>query len=72
MTNKVVLAFVPVAWLSISLTARAQAPAEGLYIDAKNGQSAKQQATDRYECHTWASGQTGFDPTRLGSGVAAM
>jgi len=45
-------------------------PAEGLYIYAKSGQSPKQQATDRYECHSWASAQTGFDSTRPGAGVA--
>jgi len=28
------------------------------------GQTAKQQDQDRYECHTWARGQSGFDPTQ--------
>lgn len=27
------------------------------------GQSADQQGRDRYECHTWAVGQSGFDPS---------
>lgn len=27
------------------------------------GQSAEQQARDKYECHTWAVSQVGFDPT---------
>lgn len=35
-----------------------------LYIYPRNGQSEEQTATDRYECHQWAAGQTGFDPTR--------
>jgi hypothetical protein len=26
------------------------------------GQSTEQQARDRYECHSWAVGQSGFDP----------
>ncbi len=26
------------------------------------GQSAEQQSRDRYECHTWAVSQSGFDP----------
>lgn len=26
------------------------------------GQNAEQQGRDRYECHTWAVGQSGFDP----------
>jgi hypothetical protein len=48
-------------------------PAEGedLFIYPQNGQSPDQQANDRYECHTWASSQTGFDPTQAGGGVAA-
>lgn len=27
-----------------------------------NGQSVDQQGRDRYECHGWAVGQSGFDP----------
>ncbi len=37
---------------------------EQLFIYPKNSQSEQQQATDRYECHRWAVGQTGFDPTQ--------
>lgn len=40
-----------------------------LYVYPKNGQSQAQQNQDRYECHTWATGQTGFDPTQPGGGV---
>jgi hypothetical protein len=29
----------------------------------KKGQSQAQQDKDRYECHSWAKGQTGYDPT---------
>jgi hypothetical protein len=29
----------------------------------KQGQSQAQQDKDRYDCHTWAKGQTGYDPT---------
>ena len=39
-------------------------------ISAKNGQSSGQLDRDRYECHTWATSQSGFDPsisTRQGS-----
>jgi len=35
-----------------------------VYIYPRNGQSDEQTANDRYECHKWAVGQTGFDPTR--------
>jgi hypothetical protein len=40
-----------------------------LIIYPKNGQSKEQQAADRFECHTWAKGQTGFDPTQPNGGV---
>jgi hypothetical protein len=39
------------------------APAD-LIAYPKNGQSADQQAKDKFECHEWAAGQTGFDPTQ--------
>ena len=35
------------------------------------GQSAKQQDQDRYECHTWARGQSGYDPTQPASAAPA-
>jgi hypothetical protein len=44
---------------------------EDLIIYPKNGQPTEQQAADRYECHRWAKGQTGFDPTEAGGGVPA-
>jgi hypothetical protein len=34
------------------------------YIYPTRGQNQQQQSKDRYECHTWAVGQTGFDPSR--------
>lgn len=34
------------------------------YVYPKKGQSADQQAKDRYECHRWAVDQTGFDPSQ--------
>jgi hypothetical protein len=37
----------------------------------KNGQSEEQQGKDKFECHRWAAGQTGFDPTQAGGGTAA-
>lgn len=42
-------------------------PAGEPFVYPKNGQSAGQLATDRYECHRWAADQSGFDPTRTGS-----
>jgi hypothetical protein len=38
-----------------------------LYVYPQNGQSPEQQANDKYECHKWASSQTGFDPTQPNS-----
>jgi hypothetical protein len=53
--------------------ATTQAPAQqasDLFIYPKNGQSEDQQAKDKYECHSWAAGQSGFDPTQPLGGVA--
>jgi hypothetical protein len=35
-----------------------------VFVYPRNGQSEQQANTDRYECHSWAVTQTGFDPTR--------
>jgi hypothetical protein len=37
-----------------------------LFVYPKNGQSAEQQARDKFECHSRAKDQTGFDPTQPG------
>jgi hypothetical protein len=39
------------------------------FVYPRNGQSPEQQATDRYECHAWSRGETGFDPTQAGGNV---
>ena len=44
-------------------------PSDELFIYPQRGQSADSQASDKYECHSWASSQTGFDPTQSGGGV---
>jgi len=44
---------------------------DDVYVYPKNGQSEEKQATDKYECHKWASGESGFDPTAGGGGVPA-
>jgi hypothetical protein len=36
----------------------------------KNGQSADQQGKDKFECHKWAVGQTGYDPTTGGAAAS--
>ena len=35
---------------------------QDLIIYPNKGQSGKQQEKDKYECYSWAKGQTGFDP----------
>jgi hypothetical protein len=45
-------------------------PSDDLYIYPQGGQSAEQQANDKFECHKWASSQSGFDPTQSLGGVS--
>ena len=45
-------------------------PSNDLFVYPSSGQSAEQQSKDRTECQAWASGQTGFNPTMAGGGVA--
>ena len=40
--------------------------ATALFAYPKSGQNTEQQTQDRYECHHWATDQTGFDPTQSG------
>lgn len=44
-------------------------PADSIFVYPKNGQSAEQQAQDRFECHRSAVAATGYDPTVAGGGV---
>jgi hypothetical protein len=37
-----------------------------VFLYPRNGQSDAQQQSDRYECHSWAVHQVGFDPTQGG------
>ena len=45
-------------------------PQAGLIAYPRNGQSDPQQSQDKFECHNWAKGQTGFDPTSQSSSGA--
>jgi len=46
----------------------ASAPmAQDMFVYPRNGQSAEQANKDRYECHSWAVSQTGYDPTVAGN-----
>jgi hypothetical protein len=44
--------------------------ASDLIAYPKNGQTEEQLGKDKFECHRWAVGQTGFDPTQPGGGTA--
>ena len=46
--------------------ARRRRHRRNLIVYPKNGQSQEQQGKDKFECHRWAVGQTGFDPTQPG------
>ena len=41
------------------------AAAQQIFVYPTRGQSPEQQNRDRYECHTWAMQQTGFDPMNV-------
>ena len=44
---------------------------QNLVLYPKNGQSKEQQGADQFECHTWAKGQSGFDPTQADGGASS-
>jgi hypothetical protein len=51
-------------------TAAPNVSSDNLFIYPRNGQTASQQAADRYECHNWAKSQSGFDPTQPATTVS--
>jgi len=54
-----------IGWLAILAIACFVSPSFGqqqLIIYPAKGQTPEQQQKDQGECHTWAKGQTGFDP----------
>jgi hypothetical protein len=54
----------------LQASGQASAPAD-IIAYPKNGQSAEQQSKDKFECHEWAAGQTGYDPTTGASAPAS-
>jgi hypothetical protein len=46
------------------LAGSAAAQSGDLYIYPSKGQDKNKQDEDRYDCHSWAVSQTGFDPSR--------
>ena len=57
---------IPTLILSVSLTMIGSVEAQQ-YIFPENGQTKEQQQQDEYTCHSWAVGETGFDPTKAQS-----
>jgi hypothetical protein len=45
-------------------------PIGDVFVYPKNGQSDETQSRDKYECHKWAQGESGFDPTQPNGGVS--
>ena len=43
-----------------------------MYVYPAQGQNEDQLQRDRYECHTWAVQQSGFDPSKPGQGYSTV
>ena len=61
MKSKSILLVLTVFLFFLTTTAGAQE----LMIYPAKGQSNDQMEKDKYECYTWAKGQTGFDPMKV-------
>lgn len=63
--NLDVLVAVPISLLAFLLFCASIVGAQtDMFIYPAKGQNQAQQDKDRYECHSWAVQQTGFDPSR--------
>jgi hypothetical protein len=47
------------------------AAAQDVFVYPQKGQDAAQQQKDEYECHSWASNRTGFDPKEMPTATSA-
>jgi hypothetical protein len=63
---RLALAFVGLPVLLLTGSSRAQ----DIYAYPAKGQSQALQDRDRYECHSWAVKQTGFDPSRASAAAS--
>ena len=64
MSSRLLLTSAAISATLVSATAGvAQSPPQ-LYIYPLRQQTSEQQDRDRYECHSWAVQQTGYDPSR--------
>jgi hypothetical protein len=50
----------------------AVASSDDIYMYPRENQSDEQQASDRYDCHRWAVGQTGYDPSQSATGTGSQ
>ena len=57
----IAFAMVTISVLLLAGSSRAQ----DIYAYPAKGQTQAQQDRDRYECHSWAVKQTGFDPSKI-------
>lgn len=49
-----------------------QAQMPRMFVYPAKGQTEEQLERDRYECHTWAVQQSGFDPSKPGTGYQTV
>jgi hypothetical protein len=56
---------------AVSTQAPADPTADEPFIYPQRGQDEPQQETDRYECHSWAAGESHFDPTQPSGSLSA-
>jgi len=70
-SNRIGFRLVVFNFALLVLTGIANAQSGDLYIYPAKGQSQALQDKDRYECHSWAVKQTGFDPSRPSTTVAS-
>ena len=54
----------PLALVLLPALANPSLAGGDLFVYPKKGQSQELQDRDRFECHSWAAQQAGFDPTR--------
>lgn len=63
--DRMVMRFLfPKVSIAVVLLAGAVLAQNDIYIYPARGQSQAQQDKDRYECHSWAVKETGFDPSK--------
>ena len=61
-----------VTFLAACLALSAPVSAQDMFIYPAKGQTQAQQDKDRYECHSWAVQQTGFDPSKATASSAPV